>query len=404
MPQDGNNGQPVAKKRGRPPKNKEVVQEGKQEIVPQPKAQPTPQQEATLKKARELDLTRPVCLCCGTQKTRGFYKSHYKFNKAYGVLPYCKDCLRGDIWNYYMIKFGHNQQLALHGLLRSLNLPYIHTIYEGAIAHLENPNTNLSQEEESEIGVLISAYLKNYNSFHNQNGYGNTYMDSEGLNEVSGLSSFEDSLQIKRKRKKEDLSKIDTDKYETIEYVVEDLIMKWGDLPDETLKYLESQYLDWKDKIGDFIEDKSTELMVIQLCFCTLDLHEARMRGEETKEKMNTFLKTIADAGLAEKQNLNNNARKSLGLTIKDLEDYAPIKPVDCALDDVDGYRDMGLAIMGCLFKAQGVTNEFTEAFDRIYKDYELDAVKNLVLQNSGAVMSENNNEKETETEGDANG
>ena len=76
------------------------------------------------------------------------------------------------MWPYFLRRFNGNEQLALHGLLRSLNLPYIHSVYTASIKNINNPNATISKEiveEEGDIklnsSVLISAYFKNYNRY-----------------------------------------------------------------------------------------------------------------------------------------------------------------------------------------------------------------------------------------------
>ena len=371
MPQAiiGKNTKKTGAKRGRPPKPKEIP------------VTTTVEEDNSL----QIDGNKPMCLCCGTQKKISFYRSYNRFNKVYGVVPYCKECLRGEIWKYYMTKHSKNEQLALHSLLRSINIPYLHNVYLGALSHLNNPNSVLnatSNGGEESAGNLISAYLKNYNSFHDQNGYGDSYIESEGLGEIQGLTSFEETIKVKRKRKVENPKDIDKDKYDVLEYDVDELILRWGDLSDDELASLQNEFLDWKDKLGDFIEEKSTELLVMQICYETLALQKKRELGEKTKDEIKNLLDLMNNSGLIEKQQANARNKKSLGQTIRDLEEYAPIKPVETALDDIDGYREMILAISGCIFKAQNIENEYTEAFDRIFKDYELDAVKNLVNHN----------------------
>ena len=207
---------------------------------------------------------RIVCLNCGCKNQSEFYKSHNPFNKYMSYIPYCKDCIRSEMWRYFLRKFNNNEQLALHGLLRSLNLPYIHSVYLASIKNINNPNATISKDAEEDNeesvktnnSVLVSAYFKNYNSLYERNGYGDTYLDSEGLNEIQGMAIYEDTIQIRRQKKEENIEDIDTEKYEVLEYDADELIFKWGAFPDEKLIRLEREYLDWSDKLGDYIYDK----------------------------------------------------------------------------------------------------------------------------------------------------
>lgn len=348
---------------------------------------------------------RIVCLNCGCKNQQMFYRSHNPFNKYLSYVPYCKDCIRTVMWDFFLKKYNNNQQLALHGLLRSLNLPYIHSLYLASIKNINNPNAKISivanSEEENEKenniqntnnSVLISAYFKNYNSLYEKNGYGNTYLDSEGLNEIQGIAVYEDTIKIKRQRKEENIEDVDKDKYEILEYDVDELIFKWGDFEDEKLIKLEREYLDWADKLGDYIYDKSTDLIVKQACFQTVEIEEKRLRGEKVKDEVATLQGLLNSSGLIEKTRDKSAETTKIGMTIKEIENSRPLKATPENLIDVDNYRDLIDTFAGAISRTLGKENIFTQRFDELYKDYciNLDAFAN------GAVLKE---EKENQNE-----
>ena len=140
------------------------------EEAPRRRGRPT---KAEVEARQEAERSKKVvCMNCGCQNQANFYKSHNPFNKYYNKIPYCKDCIKGEMWAYFLKKYGNNEQLALHGLLRSLNMPYIQSVYLASLKNINNPNATITKtkgedEEEDSTGdsVLISAYIKNYNSF-----------------------------------------------------------------------------------------------------------------------------------------------------------------------------------------------------------------------------------------------
>ena len=334
---------------------------------------------------------RIVCLNCGCKNQSEFYKSHNPFNKYMSYIPYCKDCIRSEMWRYFLRKFNNNEQLALHGLLRSLNLPYIHSVYLASIKNINNPNATISKDAEEDNeesvktnnSVLVSAYFKNYNSLYERNGYGDTYLDSEGLNEIQGMAIYEDTIQIRRQKKEENIEDIDTEKYEVLEYDADELIFKWGAFPDEKLIRLEREYLDWSDKLGDYIYDKSTDLIVKQVCQQTVEIEDKRLLGEKVKDDVNTLQALLNSSGLIEKTRDKSAETTKIGMTIREIENLRPLAKTTKELEDVDKYGELLDTFIGGISRTMGKENIFTQRFDEIYKDYtiNLDAFSDLDTQ-----------------------
>ena len=334
---------------------------------------------------------RIVCLNCGCKNQSEFYKSHNPFNKYMSYIPYCKDCIRSEMWRYFLRKFNNNEQLALHGLLRSLNLPYIHSVYLASVKNINNPNATISKDTEEDNeesvktnnSVLVSAYFKNYNSLYERNGYGDTYLDSEGLNEIQGMAVYEDTIQIRRQKKEENIEDIDTEKYEVLEYDADELIFKWGAFPDEKLIRLEREYLDWADKLGDYIYDKSTDLIVKQVCQQTVEIEDKRLLGEKVKDDVNTLQALLNSSGLIEKTRDKSAETTKIGMTIRDIENLRPLAKTTKELEDVDKYGELLDTFIGGISRTMGKENIFTQRFDEIYKDYaiNLDAFSDLDTQ-----------------------
>ena len=79
--------------------------------------------------SQEESIKKIHCSCCGSSDQDNFYMSHSPFDKFFGKLPYCKKCIKEVLWTYFIKRYNGNEQLALHGLLRVLNLPYINSVY-----------------------------------------------------------------------------------------------------------------------------------------------------------------------------------------------------------------------------------------------------------------------------------
>ena len=366
------------------------------EEAPRKRGRPT---KAEVEAREEAERSKKVvCMNCGCQNQGNFYKSHNPFNKYYNKIPYCKDCIKGDMWSFFLKKYGNNEQMALHGLLRALNMPYIQSVYLASLKNINNPNAMISTSradnpdaENSAESMLVSAYMKNYNSFYTQNKYGDTYLDSEGVNEIMNLADNEPHLTIKRKKTIIDDSVRDEEKYEYIDYDADELIDKWGEFDDTMLKKLELEYLDWKDKIGDCIKEKSTDIMVKQVCYLTVKVQDKRARDESVEDEMKELRAILKDSGLLEKQQNQDIEATKIGMTIRDIEQFRPIKDTLPELVDVDHYGDIIDTFIGAMSRTMGKTNEFTEKFDELYKDYTIDIIEGTGEINNGNDETNNN-------------
>lgn len=317
-----------------------------------------------------------ICCVCGTENRSDFYVSYNRFNRFTGLLPYCKKCLNNEIWEYFLEMYKGNEQLALHGILRKLDIPYIHSVYLTASKAIEESNKLIQQlppeeqeQQEKKISPLFSKYMRLYNSMHDTNKYGNSYLDSEGLERINGLKSFEDIVKVKYSRNIDNNSQ----DYEVIEYDIDYLIQKFGTYPPEELAFLEEQYLQWKDKLGKFIYEKSTEMNVIMLCIEFLKIRKKSEAGESTKDEIATVQKLMAASSLIEKQTMNSKKDVVLGMEIEAIERKRPIRPARTDLDDVDGYKQQIECFAGAMARALGKENQFTEEFDNVMGKYSLD-------------------------------
>ena len=185
----------------------------------------------TIKNDEPLKLT---CICCGAKNQANFYVTQDKMHKTFGKIPYCKDCVKNVIYPNYLKKFK-SPNLAIYYMCRKIDVPYNHTAYQGALETIKNPKSTMYGED-----YLVQAYMQNI-AFANNNGWGNTFDDSQGEDKIDGIVSFAEITKVKRQPNNKE---IDTDKYEIIEYDTDELIQKWGNFSNEDLAYLETEYLD----------------------------------------------------------------------------------------------------------------------------------------------------------------
>lgn len=308
-----------------------------------------------------------TCIRCGNGVQANFYNTKDKSRKYFGKVAYCKECIR-DIYKDYLKK-NQNQNLAIYFMCRKIDIPYIHANYEGAIKNITNSNANLRGED-----LLASAYMKGIFSFSEANGWGNCFDDSQGEENIDGIASYNSVLDV-RKRIITSSGSV-TDEYEVIPYDVDVLIQKWGAYSEEELIYLESDYLEWERELGGIV-DRATDEMVQQVCLQKNEIrYERENRGAKTDSKVKTLQELLKSSGLLEIQK-NASDGKSIGMTIRTIENSRPIKQPDPELVDVDNMKKFWSIFVGGLSRTLGKENKFTEQMDKIYERHGIDIIEN---------------------------
>jgi hypothetical protein len=219
--------------RGRPPKNGTPPKKGG---TPVPKVI----EKTEVKEERE-EKHKLCCPKCGCTKQTNFYQTRDKSRAIFGKVLYCKDCVK-EMYTVYLRKY-RSMNLALYYTCRKADIPYIHPAYLGAVENVNNTNSKIQGED-----AIISAYMKNL-SFSESNGWGTCFDDSIGEDQVEGLASFDVYTKVRKARRITGTID-DKDLYDTVEYDTEYLQNKWGIYNNEELAYLESEYLDWQEKLG----------------------------------------------------------------------------------------------------------------------------------------------------------
>lgn len=319
------------------------------------------------------DIHKITCLKCGCSNQKNFYYSKDKFHEYFGRVPYCKDCVKEIYGHYY--KIYQDTNLAVYYTCRKMDIPYIHANFVGAIEALNNPDVPMNNTEENVMG----AYMKGM-AFAEKNEWGYSFDDSQGENSIEKLASYDEVTKIKRNKINNPSNAVsDEDEYEVIEYDTDVLQSKWGNTFENwELSYLESEYLDWEEKLNG-INDKTIDILVKQICYQLLDIYKDRQAGTSVDKKIKTLRELMNDSGLMEKQNKATAQRKNIGMTIRDIEYHRPIPMSEPIFDDVDGVKNYIYGAAGCYFKANGIENEYTKFFDEWMKDYSVDVVTDLL-------------------------
>lgn len=307
------------------------------------------------------------CIRCGCSNKNNFYKTKDINRKFYGRIPYCKTCLK-EMYQTYEKRYK-SANLAFYYFCRKIDVAYIHANYEGALNNIKNPNASIKDDNDS---AIISAYMKGL-SFAEQNGWGLTFDESQGEDQVDGIISYDEITKVKRNIK---FSNSNTEDYDVLEFDTQELVQKWGLFDNEDLAYLESEYMDWEDKLNG-ITEKSTDIMVKQVCLQCNEIRKDRESGISVEKKLKTLQDLLKTSGLIEMQT-NVSEDKIVGMTISDIEYKRPIKAVDPDFADIDNIRDIIYGFTGAMCRTLGKENYYTSKFDEIYGKYGIDIIDDL--------------------------
>ena len=243
----------------------------------------------------------------------------------------------------------------------------IHSAYTGALQNVTNPDAKIQG-----LDNILSAYMKSM-AFAEQNGWGSTFDDSVGEDQIDGLSSYDDVIKVKRKINR---GSTNTQDFDIIEMDADELVQKWGRFDDDDLAYLESEYMDWEEQLNGIV-DKFVDIMVKQVCLQMNEIRHDRENGVPVEKKLAALRNLIKDSGLADLQN-NEAASQGVGMTARDIEFHRPVREPDKELNDVDNIGEILIGFLGGTSRAIGKENEFTEVFDKVYDKYTIDIIDNL--------------------------
>jgi len=322
-----------------------------------------------------------TCICCGTRNQSSFYTSRDKWHNAMQKIPYCKDCI-GKIYDYYLKKYNGNYNMAMYYCCRKIDIPYIHSVYQAAVEMVQNPDSQISGMEN-----IIPAYFKII-LLKMRDNPSFCFDDSKDENLIDGLTTFEETIKVRRKTN--NAIEEDAD-YEIIEIDSDDLVNKWGHFSDDDLAFLESEYMDWDEQMSG-ISDKATDISVKQICLQVNQIRHMRENSDQGIDKALTTLRQyMKDTGL-NTVSVEDQKKRGVGMSAQDIEYHRPVKTVNKQLQDVD---DIGMIVSGFLggtSRALGKENKFTQDFDAFYDKYTVGLINKL--QSATQSESEENAEK----------
>jgi len=299
------------------------------------------------------------CLCCGKKDSSdNYYNSDSLQYKAYGKLPYCKECIneiyQGYLSEYKKLKYAEPEKKAVQRLCMTFDLYYCDKIFESAKKEWVEAKRKFKNDD-----LVYTAYFMKHAKMYQyrRNNYNTTIND--------------EYKQMKDDQKTMSMFNSNDDEQQK---VVSKAVNFFGrGLSDDEYLFLQNEYDDWTARHE--CQTKAQEELIKQICFTQLALFKAVRSGDDSKAKdLNaTLMKQMDAAKLQPKQNKGETVSETqtFGTLIEEWENHDPIPEVDEELKDVD---KIGLFLdvffRGHLAKMMGLKNGVSKYYDEYMKQF----------------------------------
>ena len=249
---------------------------------------------STNKKKKNEEDKKITCLCCGKEKNeKEFYNSSSLLYKKIGKIPTCKDCI-GNIYENYKIKYNNDERLAIYHMCRILDISFNQSCFDQSVRQFNTSKTNYT--------ALWKVYFQKINSIGKNNGYGESFDDSDEL----------------------DISKAIIESAKTSE----EIKSMWGEgLLDSEYKYLNDEYEKLKKNYTTSKDSYTQEILFQDIAFQRLTIRKKRLKGDSVEKELKTLQDLLGSANIKPAQedaNLNNETL-TIGTLIKKFENERPI-------------------------------------------------------------------------------
>lgn len=305
-----------------------------------------------------LNVDEIYCLCCGEKKDSDtYYNSDSLQYRAYGKIPYCKDCIdkmyQGYLEEFIKLQYTNPEKRAVQRLCMVLDLFYSEEMYNTALADWQKANDKSDRDVK-----FIYYYIKNVKMYQYRKRNYNTTINDE-------------YKQMKDDQKTMSMFNGNDDEQQK---VVSKAVNFFGrGLSDDEYLFLQNEYDDWTARHE--CQTKAQEELIKQICFTQLALFKAVRSGDDSKAKdLNaTLMKQMDAAKLQPKQNKGETVSETqtFGTLIEEWENHDPIPEVDEELKDVD---KIGLFLdvffRGHLAKMMGLKNGISKYYDEYMKQF----------------------------------
>lgn len=306
-----------------------------------------------------LDVSEIHCLCCGKKnKSDTYYISDSLQYRAYGRIPYCKDCIDKMYQNYLneftKLQYTNPEKRAVQRLCMVLDLYYSGKVFDSAEEEFRKANEKSKNELK-----FITYYIKHARMYQNRTENYNTTINEE----YKSLLKSQDTMSV--------FGSNDAEQREEVAMAVK--IFGGGIKSNEDYLFLMEQYEDWTSRHE--CKTKSQEEIFKAICFNRLKAHKANIAGEDTKDLDRTF-KDLLDTGkLQPKQNKESIIadKMRMGDLISMWENVVkkPVPKPTGHLADIDHIAELDGFMRGHTIASVGESpNSYSEVYQKIMKQF----------------------------------
>lgn len=265
--------------------------------------------------------TKPTqeCTSCGKVKSvssANFYKSYSVMYKSThdNRMTICKECVLnivGEFKNQFQ-----SELKGLYALCRMLDVLYDEAIY-----------TSAKEQAATKDGNPYQYYFQKVLSlpqFANKTFLDSAQADLNLIDKQAGeVTISTDDIGVE---------------------ITHETRMKWGNLPDEDLLFLEYNYEQWVTRHQ--CESKAEEILFEEICHVQLDINKLRMSGGDTTKKVDQLQKLMQSANIRPLDQTAIAANENVmmwGTTVAAIEKHEPCEFFseyrDKEYKDYMGYR-----------------------------------------------------------------
>lgn len=341
------------------------------DIVPRTKATDKPKEKSKAK-AKDSRGNKPLkqiesilkvseiyCLCCGEKKDIDvYYTSDSLQYRAYGRIPYCKDCIdkmyQGYLDEFNRLQYTNCEKRAVQRLCMVLDLYYSDEMYNTAFSDHQKAVVKFDNKDLK----FITYYMKNVKMYQYRKRNYNTTINDEykTLKEENRKMSIFNNVDSKDQERINKAVKIFGAGFSDVDYL-----------------FLLDQYDDWTSRHE--CKTKSQEEIFKAICFNRLKAHKANVAGEDTKDLDRTF-KDLLDTGkLQPKQNKESIIadKMRMGDLISMWENVIkkPVPTPTSHLADIDHIGELDGFMRGHTITAIGESpNSYSEVYKKLMKQF----------------------------------
>ena len=305
-----------------------------------------------------LNVDEIYCLCCGEKKDSDtYYNSDSLQYRAYGKIPYCKDCIdklyQGYLQEFTKLQYTTPEKRAVQRLCMVLDLFYSEEMYNTALADWQKANDKSNRDIK-----FIFYYMKNVKMYqYRKRNYNTTIND-----EYKSL-----------KEKNTMITSFNRDDEEEQKKIAKAVKIFGAGFPDEDYLWLYDAYQEWTSR--NECQTMAQEENFKAICFNRLNAYKANLRGESTKDLDKTFNDMLNTGNLQPKQNKESllSEKMSFGEMVSRWENVIkkPIPKAKGHLADIDHIAELDGFMRGHTIVSVGEKpNSYSETYKKIMRKF----------------------------------